>query len=229
MKYISFLFLACLLYSHLVAQTVFVQTGEASYYADRFEGEVTASGETFHQDQLTGAHLTLPFGSMVKVTNLENNRSIVVRINDRGPFVEGRIIDLTHTAAQMLGFAGQGTAKVRIELLSEPSVVSNEVTETSASPEEFYRISATAYKPRGFGVQIGSFQDLSNLMRLMDKLQARDREKIIIRISTVNNIRVYRAIVGEYEKREDAERKKAELFTEFPDAFISLYPENKLH
>ena len=128
----------------------------------------------------------------------------------------------------MLGFAGQGIARVRIELLSEPSVMSNEVKETTAPPEEFYRISATACKPRGFGIQIGSFQDLSNLMRLMDKLQARDREKIIIRISTVNNIRVYRAILGEYEKREDAERKKAELFTEFPDAFISSYPENKL-
>ena len=87
MKYVSLLFGGCLLFSQLVAQTVFVQTGEASYYADRFEGKVTASGETFHQDQLTGAHLTLPFGSMVKVTNLENNRSIVVRINEDYRFV----------------------------------------------------------------------------------------------------------------------------------------------
>ena len=94
-----------------------VQEGVASYYADQFHGRRTANGETFDMHAMTAAHRSLPFGTRVRVTNLDNGRSVVVRINDRGPFVEGRIIDLSYGAAGAVGMIGPGTARVRLEVL----------------------------------------------------------------------------------------------------------------
>jgi len=95
------------------------EVGLASHYARRFEGRRTASGEPYDERELTGAHRTLPFGTRVRVTNLDNHRSVVVRINDRGPFRKGRIIDLSRRAAHDLGFLREGMARVRLESLSE--------------------------------------------------------------------------------------------------------------
>ena len=91
------------------------ETGFASYYAARFTGKRTASGEVFHNDSLTCAHRTLPFGTLIKVCNLANDREIIVKVNDRGPFIRGRIVDLTRKAAQLLGFVHLGTTKVTLE------------------------------------------------------------------------------------------------------------------
>lgn len=93
----------------------YTEEGIASYYADKYEGRPTASGEIFRQDLLTAAHKTLPFGTMVTVTNLKNGKKIRVRINDRGPFVAGRIIDLTSRGARELDFIRDGIVKVKIE------------------------------------------------------------------------------------------------------------------
>jgi rare lipoprotein A len=95
----------------------YTEEGFASYYSDAFEGKETASGEIFTQTGLTAAHRWLPFGTIVKVTNLENGKSILVKINDRGPFVPNRIIDLSKMASQKLGFYNKGIAKVRIEVV----------------------------------------------------------------------------------------------------------------
>ena len=88
--------------------------GLASYYADSYEGKTTANGEIYRQGKITAAHKTLPFGTKVEVTNLSNNKSVVVRINDRGPFIRGRIIDLTKSAAKQIDMVGAGVAKVKI-------------------------------------------------------------------------------------------------------------------
>jgi len=93
------------------------QVGTASWYGEYFQGKETASGEPFDMQALTAAHLTLPLGSMVRVTNLRNGRSVVVRINDRGPVVEGRIIDVSYNTARILGFDGRGLQKVRLDLV----------------------------------------------------------------------------------------------------------------
>jgi rare lipoprotein A len=93
------------------------QTGTASYYARRFHGRRTASGEYYDERDLTAAHRGLPFGTLVRVTHLANDRQVVVRVNDRGPYTRGRILDLSRRAARELGFVGTGTAKVRLEVL----------------------------------------------------------------------------------------------------------------
>jgi rare lipoprotein A len=99
------------------------ETGIASWYGADFHGKSTANGEIYDQNALTAAHKTLPMPTLVRVTNLENGRSIEVRINDRGPFVNNRIIDLTRRGAQLLGFEGQGTAKVRVQVMKEDSII----------------------------------------------------------------------------------------------------------
>lgn len=93
-------------------------TGIASWYGDRFHNKLTASGEIFNKHKMTAAHKFLPIPSIVKVTNLANNKSIKVKVNDRGPFIDNRIIDLSERAAKLLGFREQGLANVRVELIS---------------------------------------------------------------------------------------------------------------
>ena len=95
------------------------ETGIASWYGEPFHGRRTANGETYDMNQVTAAHKTLPLPTMVRVTNLDNGRSLVVRVNDRGPFVHGRIIDLSRRSAQLLGFQRKGTAKIRVQAIGD--------------------------------------------------------------------------------------------------------------
>lgn len=95
-----------------------LDTGVASFYADKFHGRKTASGEVFHQDSLTAAHKYLPFGTLVKVTNLRNNQSVIVKVNDRGMKGTNRVIDLSKAAAKELNMLGAGLVKVKVEVLN---------------------------------------------------------------------------------------------------------------
>lgn len=96
-------------------------TGVASYYGKGFHGKKTANGEVFDMNDLTAAHKTLPFGTTLRVTNLDNNRTVEVRINDRGPFVKNRIIDLSYGAAKRIDMIGTGTARVKLDVLNSPA------------------------------------------------------------------------------------------------------------
>ena len=107
-------------FSLLNAQSV--QTGKASYYAKKFSGRKTASGERLHHDSLTCAHRTYPFGTLLKVTNPANGKTVIVRVTDRGPYVRGRIIDLSVRAARELGIIAQGIAPVVVERYN-PSII----------------------------------------------------------------------------------------------------------
>ena len=118
----------------------FTEQGIASWYGEEFHGQKTANGELFDMNALTAAHKTLPLPSLVRVTNLDNGRALVVRVNDRGPFVNGRIIDLSRRAAQVLGFYRSGTAKVRIDFfdfapLNPPTTLVAENASKPAPPE----------------------------------------------------------------------------------------------
>ena len=94
-----------------------IQTGWSSFYAEDFHGKLTANGETYDMYGLTAAHKTLPLNTIIRVTNLENKKSIILRVNDRGPFVKNRILDCSYGAALKLGFVGNGTARVKIEVI----------------------------------------------------------------------------------------------------------------
>ena len=137
------------------------ETGIASWYGPGFEGKQTANGETFDPDELTAAHRTLPMPSLVRVTNLDNGKSVVVRVNDRGPFANNRIIDVSKRAADLLGFTGVGTAKVSVEILSIES-----------------RAIADAAKKRGYVAPLRSQIANSQKSFIMPKADMQDGEGI---------------------------------------------------
>ncbi len=105
--------------NHVIDPRGYDETGMATFYGAQHQGKRTASGERFDQHSLTAAHRQLPFGTRVLVTNLTNNRKVEVRINDRGPHTRGRLIDLSHAAAEQLGMIGSGSARVRVQSLSD--------------------------------------------------------------------------------------------------------------
>lgn len=111
--------LLCVIVFSLKGQSTYTANGTASYYAKKFEGRKCSSGEIFRQDSLTAAHKTLPFGTMVKVTNVKNDSVVIVKINDRLPKKSKRVIDLTRRAAKQLNFIQQGITKVELEVISE--------------------------------------------------------------------------------------------------------------
>lgn len=201
-----------------------VQTGKASYYADRFEGKPTASGEKYRHNKLTAAHKTLPFGTRVRVTNLANNATVEVVINDRGPYVEDRIIDLSKSAAEKLGFIVQGLAEVKLEVIdpgtgkvSDPARPIGNVT---VDEKEFYNLAIDRSRPTGFGVQIGTFQELVNLLRLTDNLKKSYQKKITVQVKVINGVKFYSLIIGQFKNRAKAESMREELRKRYPDAFI---------
>ncbi|PQA85366.1 septal ring lytic transglycosylase RlpA family protein [Hyphococcus luteus] len=127
------------------------KTGVASWYGSQFHGRLTANGEIFDMNRLSAAHTTLPLPSMVEVTNLENNRSILVRVNDRGPFAHGRIIDLSREAARRLGFEHQGTARVRVRYAG-PAPLNGAAPKYASKPQRIARaapVREETVKPSG--------------------------------------------------------------------------------
>jgi len=97
------------------------QYGNASWYGGKFHGRKTANGEHFNKHSFTGAHKKLPFGTIIRVTNLRNGKEVYIRVNDRGPFVKGRIVDLSHAAAKAISFNGRGVIRVKVEIITLPS------------------------------------------------------------------------------------------------------------
>jgi rare lipoprotein A len=222
------LYLSCLLsilISHSFAQ---VQTGKASFYADKFEGVFTASGEKYKHNKLTGAHKTLPFGTKVKITNLENNQSVEVVINDRGPYVEGRIVDLSREAAEQLGFINKGLADVKLEVVDPGDGRAKEqpirtIDQVTVEEKEFYEFQISRLKPKGFGVQIGTYLELVNLMRLADNLKNSYQKQVRVQVKIINGVKYYGLIVGQFSSRSKAEDFREELRNKFPDVFIVEY------
>jgi rare lipoprotein A len=204
-----------------------IQSGKASFYADKFEGVSTASGEKYRHNKLTGAHKTLPFGTKVKVTNLSNQQSVVVVINDRGPWVEDRIIDLSRSAAESLGFVNQGLADVQLEVVDPGDGKVKEpihmIENVAVDEKEFYEFEIGRKNPKGFGVQIGTYQELVNLMRLSDNLKNSYKKEITVQVKVVNGIKYYGLIVGNFPNRQKAEQFREEIRSKFPDAFIVDY------
>jgi rare lipoprotein A len=204
-----------------------VQTGKASFYADKFEGVPTASGEKYRHNKLTAAHKTLPFGTKVRVTNLANNASVEVVINDRGPFVEGRVIDLSKSAAEKLGFILDGLADVTIEVIDagdgKKSDPFKTVDHVMVEDREFYDLNIARLNPKGFGVQIGSYQELVNLMRITDNLKNSFKKKVTVHVKVIRGVKYYGLILGDFPNRLKAEQFRLQLQSTYPDAFVVEY------
>jgi rare lipoprotein A len=157
-----------------------VQYGVASWYGADFHGKQTSSGEVYDMYQLTCAHQILPLGTMVMVTNLENGRSLELKVNDRGPFVKDRIIDVSYAAAQMLGMWEKGTASVKVEVIG-------------SAPELVQR----------FTLQVGSFVDETNALRLAEQLR-RSFDNVSVTMLETQTQKYHRVRVGQFDTRESA-------------------------
>ena len=196
------------------------EIGTASWYGEDFHTKYTANGEVYNMHTLTAAHRTLPLPSIVRVTNLENGRSLVLRVNDRGPFAKNRIIDISKHGAQLLGFQNQGTAKVRVEIMAEESkdlkqAILNK-TETKLAqqfPEDNVGAvrsytSQQALKGKYF-VQAGSFSS----REVADSLTARLTRfgNINTMPADVNGNRYYRVRMGPYTCEADARKALAQI------------------
>lgn len=177
---------------------VYRETGTASWYGKDFQGRATASGEIFDMAGFTAAHRTLPLGTVVRVTNLDNFKSVEVRVNDRGPLVRTRIIELSYGAAKELGFLAQGTARVKIEAVeSQPDLLGYTVLAASYVEEEnaamlkarlgrrFERITIVPFESnvgRFYRVRVGIYPTEDKADRIAAKLALEGLEPIVMRL-----------------------------------------------
>lgn len=173
LKTAIFLLLVAISTASAWADELFKSNVEASYYADKFHGRKTSSGEIFDMNALTAAHKTLPFGTVVKVTNLENNKSVNVRINDRGPFVAGREIDISKAAATKLDMIKTGTARVSLTIVSGSTETS--IAKVSAAIQK----AKTLDPNKTWDIQLGAFSKRDNADALAQKLLKAGFENVV--------------------------------------------------
>ena len=195
----------------------YVERGVASWYGPGFHKVRTSTGEPYDMYAMTAAHKTLPLPAYVRVTNLQNGRSIVVRVNDRGPFVGNRIIDLSYTAASKLEMLRNGTAMVEVRsleppptsaplaaplatpLTTTPITAAAEAPADSPPPETVSDLSGAASTvpvPRALFIQAGAFSDPKNAERLMEKLRGGGYGKVFVRDNEIAGRRMYRVRIG---------------------------------
>lgn len=195
------------MYYPLESAEGFSEEGVASWYGPGFHGGLTANGETYNQKAMTAAHKTLPIPSLVSVKNLENGKEAIVRVNDRGPFSKGRIIDLSEAAADKLGMVDKGTARVRIAVLSEEA-------DCYVSGGKEININEG-----NFAVQLAAFIDPANAEDLVVRLNG----KASISFGDIDGKTWNRVIVSGYKTRSEADGAAANFATEFPGAFVVRY------
>ncbi len=188
-------------YHVLKSSTGFVQRGIASWYGNKFHGRKTSNGETYDMYAMTAAHKTLPIPCYVQVTNLKNGRTITVRVNDRGPFHENRIIDLSYAAAKKLGITGKGTGLVEIRTV-EPG---QKPPQTRVAGGNTFTPTSPVAKPLLY-LQLGSFIELNNAESLRAQLLLHNVHAAAIQHSTVDRHNIYRVRIGPLNTVEDADR-----------------------
>lgn len=174
-----------------------IETGIASWYGPDFHGKQTANGEIYDQNALTAAHRTLPFNTIVRVTNANNGKSVTVRINDRGPYVGNRVIDLSRAAAERIDMIGPGTARVRIQLISSEQPVSRR------PQQELFTVQLASYTVKS---QADEF--------------ARQIRGAYVHQARVEGTIYYRVYSGRFRDRRDAERHMSDLRRRGLEGFV---------
>jgi rare lipoprotein A len=197
-------------YEPLKTHVGFTQEGVASWYGKDFHGKKTSNGEIYDMHAMTAAHKTLPLGVFVKVRNKENGQETLVRVNDRGPFVKNRIIDLSYAAAKKLGVDIKGTAPVRIEALGYRA---------SGASGENYKEPET-YDSGNYSVQVGAFKDQQNAKRLSEDMK-KFHGYSEVKTATVNGELYYRVQVGKYTSLKAAEDAEGSFSDHgYPGSFV---------
>lgn len=194
----------------------FVQTGQASWYGRPFHGRTTSNGETYDMYRPTAAHKTLPFGTRVRVENLTNGKSTLVRINDRGPFVKGRIIDLSYGSAKKIGLVGPGVATVRITALGRQIA-----TRTRSGGGERPVVETRDLRSGEFTVQVGAFVNRSNALHLAKRLGVLfDYVKVMVYVDEKNRT-LHRVRVTKSTSLDEAGKREEQLKgMGFQDSFV---------
>jgi rare lipoprotein A len=216
------------------ASTDVLETGRATFYAKKFTGRRTASGERFNPKALTAAHRTLPFGTLVKVQNVRNGKTVVVRINDRGPHVKGCLIDLTKAAAKKLGLATQhggetvmlqplGTAK---DLLAANESLGKAIVAFEPVPRQ-YLISGVTYKPdgcvakpKGYALQVASYYSSESALYDAATLKSAGYKDVFVQVRCSDKEEeIFRVLVGQYPTHDDALDSRKKLAAKGWDSF----------
>ena len=219
-KHLFILLIFCLICISSQAQ----ETGIASFYHDYFVGKITASGEKYDPNKLTVAHKSLPLGTMIKVTNLENDKSVIVRVNDRGPYVKNRILDLSKSAALQLGLVQNGFARVSYSIIDN-SIVQVKDTFTEEQPDDrFYVVNMVDTSVRmGYGVKMGSFDDPRLAFILSKDLKTKYNTTAYIQTVKLIKGSLYRIFVGNYVSQQEAEQLRLALKKTYPDSKVVSY------
>ena len=200
------------------------ETGTASWYGDQFNGRPTATGERFDMHALTAAHKTLPLPGLVEVTNLENGRRIVVRVNDRGPFVDGRIIDLSRGSAEALGMLSAGVGQVRVRYLGPAPRTGGGTTlqYAEARPAPAPARAApqpqdAAYGGEAWWIQAGAFSDRRTARRVADRLG----DRATVDVASAGDGALFRVLVGPWADPNAAEHaRQAVIARGYADALL---------
>ena len=181
--------------------------GIASWYGPKFHGKKTSNGETYSMYAHTAAHKTLPMNTIVRVTSKENGKSTIVRINDRGPFISGRIIDLSNSAAHDIDMLQKGTANVRIEVIGFNGAISNSIPltkETLATSEYKVATTQTSVQLSKFLVQIGAFRNKNGAQRFQQTHANSHGYKAIIKEYSLNGLPIYRVMLSGFQSEAEA-------------------------
>lgn len=204
----------------------YTQTGKASFYGPNLHGKRTASGERFNMNSYTAAHKTLPYGSYLKVTNTSNNKSVIVRVNDRGPYSHERIIDVSWLAAKKLGIVRNGKALVRIEVL-DPKIARKSLLVPKKEPKlnqeqknniillskmkngNTYTLKGRLIRARGFGVEIGRFTSKRKAADFM--IKHKDKNPILVKMIKKEKKTIYRIVSGNYSSLSVAQKHQNSL------------------
>ena len=204
----------------------FSETGIASWYGHKFHSRQTANGEVFNMYAMTAAHRVLPMPSVVRVTNLENGRRVIVRINDRGPYAHERIIDLSLAAAEKAGFRRKGVTRVRVELLPELSRKVARIARSGGGARKQDRLIAEfvgggSPRPGVYYVQAGTFRSRKNAETMVTRLR-RHFDRVVVHTSTAKNGRVlHRVRIGPEATRRSANALQSRVQARGPrDAFV---------
>lgn len=186
----------------------YVERGIASWYGKKFHGRKTSNGETYNMYAMTAAHKTLPIPSYLQVTNLKNGKEVVVRVNDRGPFHENRIIDLSYAAASKLGISQAGTGLVEIRAIEPGEPASRTTTLANSATPDKPDVSApvSTPHPHRLYLQLGSFISPENAESLRARLTLNDVQGVAVEQSTVDRKRIYRVRIGPLKSVEEADR-----------------------